>query len=239
MNEQLVSGTFQEQKENHKYIEIEIMVRLKRDIHFLESSEIIAKNINTALCKNNSELHFQNGFKGYVFNNFFPLEENKIYKNGNNYFLQLRVIDSVYKNFNNFMKNYSSVDFEVILYRETIKSIKRIEKLYSLTPVLIRLDEKKNWTKEDGIELLKQRLNSNMYRKFEQIYNRKIDADFIESITLKNNKPIKIKYKNFHYLTNKIQITVNMDKTSQELAFLALSIGLGEGNSYLGLGYCV
>jgi len=222
-----------------KYVEIEIMVRLKKDIHFLESNEMLAININTALCKNNSELHFKKGFKGYVFNNLFPLEKNKIYKNGNNYFFKLRVIDNLYQNFNNFMKNYSSNDFEVVLYRESIKNIRRINKLYSLTPVLIRLDKKKNWTKEEGIGLLKQRLISNMSKKFEQFYNKKIDVDFIESIQLTNNKPIKIKYKNFHYLTNKVQITVNMDKQSQELAFLALSTGLGEGNSYLGLGYCV
>jgi len=222
-----------------KYVEIEIMVRLKRDIHFLESSEMLAININTALCKNNSKLHFQDGFKGYVFDNLFPLESSKIYKNGNNYFFKLRTIESLYENFNRFMRNYSSSDFEVILCRESIKSIRRIDALYSLTPVLVRLDEKKNWTKEEGIELLKQRLNSNIDKKFEQFYGKKVGADFIESISITNKKPIKVRYKNFHYLTNKIQITVNVDEQSQKLAFLALSIGLGEGNSYLGLGYCV
>lgn len=222
-----------------KYIEIEMMVRLKRDITMEQTYNVIANNISYALLKSNSDLHIQSGFKGYVFNGFYPIETDKVYKKGNNYILKVRVLENIFqKHFKNLLRKYESNDFQVLLYNETLKGLRKIEKLYTLTPVLIRIDAKHNWIKNNDMLLLQERLNNNLIKKFEYFYGKKIEGDFIQSIKILNKTPFKIPYKNIHYLANKFEIIINQDKISQELAFIAMATGLGEGNSYLGLGFC-
>lgn len=78
---------------------------------------------------------------------------------------------------------------------------------------------------------------ANIQKKYNQIYTEKIDIDFIKEIRQTNNKPIKIPYKNIYLLGNKFEITVKDDPISQNLAYLALSIGLLEKNAE-GFGFC-
>ena len=59
----------------------------------------------------------------------------------------------------------------------------------------------------------------------------------VKNVKKTNLKPIKIPYKNINLLGNKFEIEVKEDPISQNLAYLALSIGLLEKNA-LGFGFC-
>lgn len=88
--------------------------------------------------------------------------------------------------------------------------------------------------------LLQKRLQDNLEKKFKDIYGKAIDIkqSFIQRIDVINKKPISFKYKNVHLLGNKFKIAVNEDEKSQQLAFIALGMGMGEKGSSVGAGYC-
>lgn len=113
---------------------------------------------------------------------------------------------------------------------------RKIQKLITLTPTIITT-EKGDYLIGDDLEFVRQRMIANIQKKYNQIYNEKIDIDFIKEIKQTNNKPIKIPYKNIYLLGNKFEITVKEDPISQNLAYLALSIGLLEKNAE-GFGFC-
>ena len=87
------------------------------------------------------------------------------------------------------------------------------------------------------MQLVKERILANAQKKYNQLYNEKIDMDFIKSIKQTNNKPIKIPYKNINILGYKFEIEVKDDPISQNLAYLILSVGLLEKNAE-GFGFC-
>lgn len=113
---------------------------------------------------------------------------------------------------------------------------RKIQKLITLTLTIITT-EKGDYLIGDDLEFVRQRMIANIQKKYNQIYNEKIDIDFIKEIKQTNNKPIKIPYKNIYLLGNKFEITVKEDPISQNLAYLALSIGLLEKNAE-GFGFC-
>lgn len=224
-----------------KYYEIQIMVQLKKDIMSNNCLEVISKNINYSLLKYEN-FHNSHKIKGYVFNSFYPVESDKVYKKSNNYFFTIRMIDSVYNIIGDvFSVGYETDDFKVMFINSKYKKFKRITSIQTLTPTLIRKDAKTCWIKQNNSIIdLKNRLNINMSRKRDYFLNGDgNDYDFIESIIIKNKKPIKVPYKNFNYLCNKFEIIVKQDDISQQMAFLALSMGLGHGNSFSGFGFCI
>lgn len=113
---------------------------------------------------------------------------------------------------------------------------RKIQKLITLTPTIITT-EKGDYLIGDDLNFIRQRMIANIQKKYNQIYSEKIDIDFIKEIKQTNNKPIKIPYKNIYLLGNKFEITVKDDPISQNLAYLALSIGLLEKNAE-GFGFC-
>ena len=113
---------------------------------------------------------------------------------------------------------------------------RKIQKLITLTPTIITT-EKGDYLIGDDLNFIRQRMIANIQKKYNQIYSKKIDIDFIKEIKQTNNKPIKIPYKNIYLLGNKFEITVKDDPISQNLAYLALSIGLLEKNAE-GFGFC-
>ena len=88
------------------------------------------------------------------------------------------------------------------------------------------------------MNLVKDRIIANIQKKYKNIYDTPVDVDFIKSIKKTNRNPIKIPYKNINMLGNKFEIEVKEDPMSQNLAYLALSVGILEKNS-LGFGFCM
>lgn len=225
------------------YFEITITVLLKRDIYFADSGYVIGKNINRIMLLDEGlkEFHPKKEYKNYVFNSFYPLEKDKTYKKDKLYIFKIRSLDyefceKMYK-LSTYLK---SEDFKVI--SADIKEIKEktIKEIYTVTPLIITVDNKP-WMQEDDIELFKERIESNLEKKYKNFYNEDIDVKgkFINSIEFKNRKPMHYNYKNgIKLLANKVSIQIQDNEEAQKVAFLARAVGIGEKNSAIGAGFC-
>lgn len=233
------------------YFELSCKCFIKQDIFFKNSFEIIAKYINYSICKDEmySPIHNSRDFKPYCFNSFYPTERNKVYKKDHTYTLTIRSIyqDFIYGLAELLRKNINNSNFLVI--EAKIKTIERffITELYTVTPTIVTIDNKPTyWTLEksgDIVQLMTQ-LHDNLVKKYQRVYDEPIPAanNFIQQIELMNQKPDNIyitKYKkSIRLFGNKFKIIPIEDEISQALAFIALSCGLGEKQSYGG-GFCV
>jgi len=224
------------------YFEITITVLLKRDIYFADSGYVIGKNINRIMLLDEGlkELHPKKEYKNYVFNSFYPLEKDKTYKKDKLYIFKIRSLDyefceKMYK-LSAYLK---SEDFKVISadIKETNKKI--IKEIYTVTPLIITVDNKP-WMQSDDLKLFKERIESNLEKKYKNFYNEDIysNGEFINNITFKNRLPMYYNYKNIRLLGNKVSISIHDNEEAQKLAFLALAVGLGEKNSAVGAGFC-
>jgi CRISPR-associated endoribonuclease Cas6 len=102
------------------------------------------------------------------------------------------------------------------------------------------------WTmdKDGDIMKLQKQLHDNLEKKYVDFYGEKLQGEqnFIQLLEVKNRQPQNIwlskNGKSFRFFGNKFRIVPNEDDVSQKLAFLALSCGLGEKNSFGG-GFCI
>lgn len=223
-----------------RVFQIRIKTYLLANIKYQDIQTEISKFIDEAMAKNEKflELHQRNEFKNYCFDSFYPIEEDKIYKESKIYSFTLRTINEdlakfltkeLENSFNNTMKGLAS----------EIKIIpkKFIEKIYTLTPIVIKTDLG-YWKGNISIDDFERRIKENLIKKYNEINETKIQEDFelYNSIEFKNKKPVSINYKNIKLLGDKISINISSEPLAQELAYLSLGTGVGEMNSR-GLGY--
>jgi len=196
------------------------------------------------------ELHKKNGFKHYSFGNFFPIEKEKIYKKGNTYQFVLRSLDEAFIDAlsQTLRQNIDNPNFLVIDTHKRIVKQFFISELYSVTPVIVSIENGLFWTMEkDGdIMKLQKQLHDNLEKKYQSFYGEPIKSEqnFIQLLEIKNRVPQTIqtskkdkktdKVTSFRFFGNKFRIIPNEDESSQKLAFVALACGLGEKNSFGG-----
>jgi CRISPR-associated endoribonuclease Cas6 len=232
------------------YYELICTVYLKKDISFKDSFDVISKYISFSMAQTDElkELHNQTGYKHYTFGSFYPIERDKIYKKGNSYQFTLRSPNEHFiKSLSNMLRaNIDNANFLVVeTYSKNIKQF-FISELYSVTPVVVTADRGVFWTiQRDGDILKLQRLlHDNLEKKYFNFYKEKLEPEqnFIQLLEIKNRKPQSIwtskNGKSFKFFGNKFRIVPNEDEVSQKLAFLALSCGIGEKNSFGG-GFCI
>lgn len=227
--------------------ELTICIKLKKDLEYRNMFYELSRGINEMFMfdKNLKEFHESNFIKLYTFSGLEPVSK-KGYKAGEIYFFKIRTIDRLLsKQFETILKLKRNDIFKVlqIVYNEI--EYRKIDELHTLTPSISVIKNKIHWTKDEyDIDILKQRINSNMIKKMrmfayeDYLINMDENHDFIEKIEQINNKTIVLKYKEGVLLTNKFKIKVKEDNISQKLAFMALGTGLLEKNS-LGLGFCI
>ena len=238
-----------------KYFELICTAYIKRDIDFKDSFEVISKYISFSMAKKQElkDLHNKNGYKYYSFGNFYPIEKERVYKKGNSYQFRLRSPNEFFidKLLQTLRQNIDNPNFLIVeVSKRTVKEF-FISELYSVTPVVVTADKGVFWTIErDGdITKLQRLLHDNLEKKYFDFYGEKLNSsqNFIQLLEIKNHKPQRIwttkedKNKNivsFYFIGNKFRIVPNEDEVSQKLAFLALSCGLGEKNSFGG-GFCI
>jgi len=232
------------------YFELTCTAYLKNNIDFKESFEVLSKYISFSMAQDASlkaRHEQQGGYKHYSFGNFFPIEKEKVYKQGENYTFKLRSPDEA------FIKSLAqklreNINNPHMLVVDTqLKRVKQffVTELYSLTPVIVSVANGKYWTmKQDGdIEKLQKQLHDNIEKKYKDFYGEalKPKQNFIQLLEVKNRHPQNIwmskNGKSFRFFGNKFRIIPHEDETSQKLAFLALSCGLGEKNAFGG-GFC-
>ena len=134
------------------------------------------------------------------------------------------------------LNNFQNEEFKVIVSDLESSTQRKINTLATLTPAIITSD-KGDYLINNDMQLVKERILANAQKKYNQLYNEKINMDFIKSIKQTNNKPIKIPYKSINILGYKFEIEVKDDPISQNLAYLILSVGLLEKNAE-GFGFC-
>lgn len=222
-----------------QYYNIKVAVLLKNDTQAFENYEKISKLISASMLKDQTlkQLHEENRYKNYVFCNLYPIEKDGIYKAGNIYTFQIRTIDfKLGLKIKQVLNNFQNEEFKVIVSDLETSTQRKINTLATLTPAIITSD-KGDYLINNDMQLVKERILANAQKKYNQLYNEKIDMDFIKSIKQTNNKPIKIPYKNINILGYKFEIEVKDDPISQKLAYLILSVGLLEKNAE-GFGFC-
>ena len=223
------------------FVELTVTVLLN-DIYFSNSGYIIGKNINKSMLLSDrlKELHPKKEYKNYVFNSFYPLEKDKTYKKDKLYIFKIRGLDKeLMKEMQECLKKLKSNDFKIISVAENEVYQEFIKDLYTINPVIVTVDNKP-WLQGDNLELFKNRLEDNLEKKYKSFFNKEIDIKdkFIKSIEFKNRMPMGFNYKGIKLLGNKVRIEIQDNELAQDIAFLAMAIGLGEKNSAVGAGFC-
>jgi len=232
-----------------QYFELKCTAYIKQDIHFKQSFETIAKYISFCLVDSGHEnLHNAKGYKYYVFGGFLPFEKDKIYKTGNTYSFSIRCLDAqLARSLENSLRHNVNNPYLQVLQTQTKQTKQHfISELYSATPVITTVENKRYWTlQEDGdIMNLQRLLHDNLCKKYQSFYNEPLQPpqNFIQLIELKNKLPQSIithkEGKAIRFFGNKFKIVPNEDEVSQKLAFTAIACGLGEKNSFGG-GFCL
>lgn len=217
-----------------KVYEMKIKVYLKKDLKIDEVQYELYKLISSYLSRDEKmlKLHNSKGYKPYCYDWLYPIEKN-IYKKGNNYNFRIRSIDEELINyFLNGFEDFINDTFKNLTLE--IREIRKefIDKLYTLTPVVIKNDTG-YWVDNLSLEQYEKRLNDNIQKKYIYFNKDKIIEckKFYKSIIKLNDNPISVKYKNIKLLGDKMEMVVNEDTISQELAYLSLGVTFSEMNS--------
>lgn len=225
---------------NLRVYETNILLYLLKDIEKKKCLEEISNFIDSGMAKDEDllKLHNENTFKMYNFNMLYPIEKSGSYLNGNIYSIQIRTIDKKLAEFfnNKLVNNYTD---SIKGLKATTKIIpqKHIDKVYSLTPTILKSDEG-YWKGNLSLADFERRLKENLIKKYNLLTETKIDEDFqlYTNIEFMNQKPVAMNYKGKKLLGDKIQLNISDDKTAQDLAYMALGVGLLEMNAR-GAGY--
>lgn len=224
-----------------KVYEIKLKVFLLKEVMVNSIQTVISEFIDSALAKNDQllKMHNDNKFKKYCFGGFYPVEEDKRYRRGNIYTITLRTIDEGIANFfNNELVNEYSSYIKGLTSEIRILPQKHIEKIYSLTPVILKNNDGywRNIISPDDFE---RRLRENLIKKYNDISDEKLNEEFelYTALEFKNRKPIANEYKGIKLLGDKISLNISENKTAQDLAYICLGTGLLEMNAR-GYGFC-
>ncbi|WP_089610918.1 CRISPR-associated protein Cas6 [Dehalobacterium formicoaceticum] len=227
---------------NH-YHEIVFTIQFLKDVTFDEVQSGIAELINRSMLLDEElkNFHHQRGYKLYCFSAPYPLEQDKIYREGRMYCFNLR---TMHLNFALKIKQYLSKTHGIAkVISSDLKnySFKHINELITLTPIVCTLNNR-CWLHNDGIALLSERLHLNAYKKCKSLDDsfEETAEFFFDRIEILNKVAIKIKYKgkNTILLGHKIKLSVKPQPWAQQMANIVLASGALEKNS-LGLGYCL
>ncbi|AGX43473.1 CRISPR-associated endoribonuclease Cas6 [Clostridium saccharobutylicum] len=220
--------------------QIKLKIFVLKDIPIEDSQGTVSAFIDSGLIKDEKllEFHESNKFKGYCFDAPYPLEDDKIYKKDKIYTITIRTIDKNLAEFfanklvNEFNENVKGLTSEIRILPK-----KHIEKLYSITPAVMK-NEDGYWKNKIKLDDFERRLKENLIKKYNSTMNLKIDEDFqlYTSIEFKNKKPISTKYKNIKLLGDKISLNIAENENAQKLAYMSLGTGIFEMNAR-GYGY--
>lgn len=216
-------------------IQIRVKVLVKEDTPADDMQSRVCGLIDYSFSKRDEllSMHNMNKYKFYCFDSLYPVESDRIYKKGKVYALTIRTLDL---NLAEFFSN-SLLDVETYYVKALSSEIKiipqkPIEKIYSLTPAIIKNDSG-YWRDSMSIDDYERRLKENLIKKYNDITGEKMDEDFelFNKIELKNRKPISVRYKNIKLLGDKVNLYISDDKRAQQLAYMALGSGIMEMNS--------
>jgi len=215
--------------------ELTLKVFLLKDINNEDALERISQLIDKTLSRNDKfcTFHHDNKFKNYSFNSFYPIEKGKVYHEGKLYSIKIRTIDEEIVDFfrTNLVNEYTDY-IKALTIEHNIINKKLIEKIYSITPIIIKTDNG-YWKQSLTLGEFEKRIKENLIKKYNLFCNEKLSEDFelFQIIKFENKVPISCKYKDIHILGDKVTIVFAQNETAQTLAYLALGTGIGEMNA--------
>lgn len=224
-----------------KVYEIKVKIYMLKNVELKESREIICNLIDKSFIKDEKMInrHNKSGFKNYCFNNLYPLELDKVYKEGKIYSLIIRTLDEdLVNHFRRILVNEHNDYLKVLTLDVSIIKNRPIEKIYTISPAIAKF-ENGYWKTNFGLDVFEKRITENLIKKYNSIFDIKIDEDFelFTMIKLDNKKPIPCKYKNITLLGDKVTLTISSDESAQKLAYIAIATGVLEMGGR-GFGFC-
>lgn len=226
--------------QNIQVFQIDCKVYLMRDVALKNVLEEICSFIDLGLGQDEkmSKFHEGRGYKNYVHSGFKELELEKTYKEGKIYSFSIRCVGDELKNyFSMVLSDINTSTMKGLV--TTVKLIPKvyIEKLYTLTPALIKLEEG-YWKGNISFAKYEKRLLENSIKKAKLILGEDFSEDFVlyNSIEILNQKPIANCFKNIMFLGDKFELTISDNKMAQQIAYILLGTGVCEMNAR-GYGY--
>ena len=239
-----------------KVYEMKLKIKLKKDIFLKDVATHITRFMDMNLSNNTKMYNYHSSkiYKEYTFDGLFPIEEDKIYKKDNEYFFRIRTINQKIANyFLDTLMFFQNKDMEGLTLNIRIVEKKLIEKLYTITPILMKTDEG-YWQYSMTFEDFEKRLKINCLKKY--LYftqknsdlevdkellkklgeDKSDDIDLFTNIKFINKKPITIIYKGRKLVGDKIELQVANNERAQDIAYMLLGTGLLE-NCTRGCGF--
>ncbi|OUP77387.1 CRISPR-associated endoribonuclease Cas6 [Erysipelatoclostridium sp. An173] len=212
--------------------ELKIKIYLLKDIKVNETQNYLAYFIDSVLVKNKqyAQMHEQNTYKYYTFDSLYPLAKNGIYKADNIYVFRIRTIDyKLAEYFSNNLSNNRTNELQGLTTNIKILKQHLIKKIYTLTPVIIKT-ENGYWKNNLSLNDFEERLKTNLIKKYNNLFNCKLDEDFqfYNYLKFKNKVPVSRKYKNITLLGDMLELEIAENDIAQKLAWLAIGVSLGE-----------
>lgn len=217
--------------------EIRLKVMLKKDLVYYEAGEIMGRLLNKVLCDEPEylKLHEESrDYKFYVYDTFIPCEKDRIYKAGKVYRIRIRTVKENLAEF--FFENLpekETADIKCIRADIGVVPKKNLEKVYSLTPAVMKNYPEGYWRDIMSAAQFEKRLLDNLVKKYKYLTGEAIDENIMmyNGIRFMNSRPIKVSYKGITLLGDKIELTVAQNRTAQKLMYMALGAGILENNA--------
>lgn len=212
--------------------ELKVKVYLSKDIIVKDVLSSIGNLIDKSFAYSDeySAFHKSNQYKNYTFNMLFPLESDKLYKQGNIYTFIIRTCDNnLSQYFIKYLINIYTDQMKVLSIEKRNIPKKYIDEIFSITPIVIKFDQG-YWRTHASIDTFERRITENLIKKYNAFYNTKIQEgfDLFTAYEIKNKKPISVNYKDISFLGDKLQYKVSSEPIAQELVYFAIAVGLGE-----------
>lgn len=224
-----------------KVFQLRTKIFVKKAVLQADVQQVIASFLDSALLKENKwkEFHKSTEYKLYCFDSLFPIENSKQYEEHRIYTFTIRTVrKDLAEYFMKMLPHHENKQLKGLVTEIKIIPYRPIEKLYSITPVIVKT-ENGYWKNTMTLPDYEKQLFENLIKKYQQATNQKIDENFEWSrmITFLNKKPIAFKQKTTHLLGDKIEIYVADNPQVQRLAHFSLGVALGTANGR-GAGFC-
>lgn len=218
-----------------KVFEFRLKVYMLKKVKKEGMLEQISKLVDSCLVKGGlQELHEKNAMKFYSFNGFYPVERSGVYDEGKVYTVTLRTVsEKVGQVFKSGLAMQQSGCLKALTLSERVVVQKPVEKIFALTPILVKFDEEGYWRGTHRVEEFEERLKVGLIKKYNKLFETKIEEDFewYTSLKIDNQKPIANQYKGIQLLGDKVTLGVASNEVAQKLAWIAIGTGIGEMNA--------
>lgn len=222
-----------------KVTEIRLKVYLLKDVKVETAFQVIANYFDSCLCKNEEfmKLHESRRFKNYVFDQFYPLASDGVYKKDNVYTVRVRTVDDAIAGyFAGTVANHMNDQIKGLTRDIRVIPKKHLSEIFSITPLIMKcdgIDGNGYWKNNLTFDEFEKRIRENLIKKYNILTNSNIDESFqiYNQIKILNGKPIKFPIKDIMLLGDKVGIKAADNQMAQDILYMAIGCGIGELNS--------